>query len=241
MTTPLAPAVLTERLTSPPSLQRGFEWNRSKWGMVVRDLPSASALLDELPAEVDRDTIREVVQSNLDPEHALGAFVAMYMWGGPSGYGPHRARSVLTGVRTKYNLDAPISDVVADRLLAAADCVRESDPVEAFRLMNNEGRVKYLGGAFFTKWLSFASMTESIDGPDVAPILDARVSKWIAEATAGSTQTRLSPRSTADYRRYLDLLDRWGEPHGRSRAQVELTIFELTRDNPVEDPPIGCS
>lgn len=234
MIPPPTPAALEERLNSPPSLQRGFAWNRSKWGAVVHDLPSASALLDGLPSVVDRDAIREVVQANLDPEHVLGAFVAVYMWGGPTGYGPHRARSVLTGVRSKHNVGAAISDVLADRLIAGAECVQESGHVEAFRLMNNEGRVKYLGGAFFTKWLSFASMIESIDGPDVAPILDARVSKWIAEATSGSSQIRLSPRSTADYRRYLDLLDSWGEPHGRSRVQVELAIFELTRDRPVE-------
>lgn len=102
--------------------------------------------------------------------------------------------------------------------------------------MNNEGKIKYLGGAFFTKSISFASMVDSIDGPDVAPILDKRVSDWIAARTADAGNIRLSPRSTRDYRRYLDLLDSWGTPYGRGRAPVELAIFELTRGRPEASP-----
>lgn len=225
---PPVPEPLATRLASPLTSQQGFTWDRKKWATVAHDLPAAGAILNDLPDSVDREATREIVQANLVPGRVLGAFIAVYLWGGPGGYGPHRARGVLTGVRTRGNIDAPVDGSVEDRLLAGADRVRGAGAAEAFRLMNNEGRVKNLGGAFFTKWLSFASMVDSTDGDEVAPILDAQVCRWIAANTSGDMQVRLSPSSTQSYCRYLDLLDAWGAPFGRSRAQVELAIFEST-------------
>lgn len=100
--------------------------------------------------------------------------------------------------------------------------------------MNNEGKIKHLGGAFFTKWLAFSSMTGMVDGPEVAPILDKRVRDWIADHTTEYGGVSLSTTSSRDYNRYLDLLESWGAPFGRTRAQIELAIFELTRDRPAE-------
>ncbi|WP_218221868.1 hypothetical protein [Nesterenkonia sp. Act20] len=77
-------------------------------------------------------------------------------------------------------------------------------------------------------------MTSAVDGPEVAPILDKRVRDWIANHTADDDHVSLSTTSSHDYLRYLELLDAWGSPLGRTRAQVELAIFELTRDRPVE-------
>ena len=75
-------------------------------------------------------------------------------------------------------------------------------------------------------------MSNSIDGKNVAPILDKRVRDWIFQNTKGTDQISLRTTSTTHYQRYLNLLDAWGEPYGRSRAQVELAIFDLTRDRP---------
>ncbi|HEX7351641.1 hypothetical protein [Brachybacterium sp.] len=90
--------------------------------------------------------------------------------------------------------------------------------------------MKHLGGAFFTKWLAFASMTGAVDGSEVAPILDKRVITWLREHTTPSEG--LSTSRTPSYERYLELLDAWGGPFARTRTQVELAIFELTRDRP---------
>lgn len=95
--------------------------------------------------------------------------------------------------------------------------------------MNNEGKVKYLGGVFFTKWLSFASMVDSVDGPLVAPILDKRVRDWIASSTAMVQPVKLSTTSTADNRRYLKLLDGWGRPlrtNSRPGRAVDLRFVQ---------------
>ena len=92
--------------------------------------------------------------------------------------------------------------------------------------MNNEGYIKYLRAAFFTKWLSYSSMVHSVDGEEVVPILDKRVRDWIEATTEG--RENLSTTSTADYSRYVDILGAWGSESKRSRVQVELEIFRLT-------------
>lgn len=232
LSAPRVPAALAERLSAPVPEQQAFEWKRSKWLPVVHDAPDAIEALDALPKRLDRTIVRDVVQTNLAINRVLAAFIPVLIWGGPGGFGPFRARSILTGLRERANTAAPLDETIRQRLLAGADAVRESGPLEAFRLMNNECKVKYLGGAFFTKWISFASMVDSIDGSDVAPILDKRVSDWIAARTDDEDKIRLSPQSSRDYCRYLTVLDAWGLRFGRTPAQVELAIFELTRDRP---------
>lgn len=175
-----------------------------------------------------------MVQEQVANGRALAAFVPVMIWGGPGGYGPFRTRAVLTGNRSARNRTAPLDETVAHLLLEAARVVRRDGPVEAFRLLNNEGHIKYLGGAFFTKWMSFASATEGTDTEEVAPILDKRVRDWIEINTRDTGGISLSTTSTADYSRYLTVLDVWrrGNNWSRTRVQVESAIFDLSRDRP---------
>lgn len=227
MSSPKVPDVLATRLREDPSIQRAFPWDRRVWEPVVHDAPDAAAALQDLPDRIDRQIVRDVVQENLTREHVLGALVPMLIWGGPQPRRAFYARAILTGVRRRGNLNAPIDDSIRDRLLEAAHRVQQDGAAEGFYFMNNEGHVKHLGGAFFTKWLTFTSMTGEIDGPEVAPILDKRVIDWIREHTSGVV--KLTTRKTPHYERYLQLLDAWGTPYGRTRTQVELAIFELSR------------
>ncbi len=234
MALPAIPTALRLRLSDEIPPQRAFRWNRNPWMEIVHNLPDVAETLLSLPSELDREIIRKTVLENLQSDRVLAAFVPVLIWGGPGGYGPFRARSILTATRTRFNRSASIVPDLQDRLRDGAAAVRNDGAAEAFRLMNNEGKVKYLGGAFFTKWLSFASMVDSVDGPRVAPILDKRVRDWIASSTAMMQPVKLSTTSTADYRRYLELLDAWGGPYGRTRVQVEKSIFDLTRDRPAD-------
>lgn len=232
--TPSIPAALATRLSEDLPPQRAFTWNRAKWAPVVHDVPDAKTALDVLPDLLDRAVVREAVQGNLQGDRVIGAFVPVLIWGGPGGYGPFRARTILTGVKAQTNIDAPVDETIRDRLMKGSETARQSGAVEAFRLMNNDGKIKYLGGAFFTKWLAFSSMVDSIDGQDVAPILDKRVRDWIAAHTEGGERVLLSTSSSQDYGRYVELLEAWGTPFGRTRAEVELAIFDLTRDRPAD-------
>ena len=136
-------------------------------------------VLGRLADRVNRDTVRDVVLPELDAGRVLPAFASAMVWGyGTAGYGPTRVRWVLTGVRGRATLHAPVLATVSERLSAAVERVRTGGPIDAFRLMNNEGHIKYLGGAFFTKWLYFASAVNGADDPAAAPILDKHVRDW---------------------------------------------------------------
>lgn len=232
MSTPEIPDVLEPRLREAPPVQRAFLWERSVWEPVVHDVPDAAEVLQELPDRIDRQIVRDVVQANLTRDRVLGALVAVLIWGGTESLRAFVARAILTGMRRQGTWEMPVDDSIRERLLEGARRVREDGAVPAFRYMNNEGKVKHLGSSYFTKWLAFASMTGEIDGPEVAPILDEQVINWINKNTMPSE--RLRTAKTPSYERYLELLDAWGAPHDRTPTQVELAIFELTRDRPAQ-------
>jgi hypothetical protein len=89
--------------------------------------------------------------------------------------------------------------------------------------MNNTGKVAYLGGAFFTKWLYFTTAVDGIADPNAAPIFDARVANWLRAQRLASLRVYKTP----DYEQYLELLKDWGQRTGYAPAQVEAGIFHL--------------
>jgi hypothetical protein len=99
--------------------------------------------------------------------------------------------SQLTANRNRGNWKLPIDPMVESRLLEGARVAREEGPVEALRLMNNSGHIKFLGGAFFAKWISFASATSGVHSEEVAAILDERVRDWIDPHTRDTTRVNL--------------------------------------------------
>lgn len=227
---PNVPTVLAAKLAGPPVKQEKFPWSIDKWRPILADVPEALETLAELEPELGREEVRRVVQSELAAGRLYGAFVPAMIWGGPGGYGPARTRSILTGHRSRANAnDHDVDPSVPERLVAGATTARDVGLVEAYRLMNNNGRIKYLRGPFFTKWLYFTTAVNSIDEEGAAPILDKRVRDWIAAATDGAVE--LSPYTTSDYSKYLDVLDAWGRAGDspRTRVQVEVAIFQLSR------------
>jgi len=111
--------------------------------------------------------------------------------GRAGGYGPFRTRAIPTANRNRGNWKLPIDPMVESRLLEGARVAREEGPVEALRLMNNFGHIKFLGGAFFAKWISFASATSGVHSEEVAAILDERVRDWIDPHTRDTTRVNL--------------------------------------------------
>jgi hypothetical protein len=217
------PPLLAEVLAEQPVPQQAFPWKKAGWREMMHDLPAVLQVLNELPERVDRSLVRKVVLTELDGGRILPAFVSAMVWGhGDTGYGPTRVRWVLTGVKTD-TLTAPVRADVASLLQSGVETVRAQGPVEGFRHMNNAGRIKYLGGAFFTKWLYFTSALTSPDDPNAAPILDKQVHDWL-EQHAG---LRLDIDRTPDYERYIEVLTAWGDTRGRTPVQVEKAIFGL--------------
>ena len=221
------PERLSDALAADPVPQAAFRWNREAWAPVTEGVEGGSDLLDSLPDEVDRESTRDIVARELVVGHTLRAFLAVMVWGwGTTGNGPLRTRWVLTGVGRKDAFDHPVRSGIAPRLTRAAELVGERTPVEACRYLLNEGALKHFKMSYLTKWLYFASARGGLDDPRVAPILDTRVADWFA-SECGMT---LDLNRTDTYARYLRTLTEWGG-QTRTPAQVELAIFELTRQN----------
>jgi hypothetical protein len=222
------PPALAAALATGPAKQGAFSWSRPAWANQMRDLPDVLELLGILPREVDRVTTRDVVLRELDADRVLAAFVAAMVWGhGTTVYGPSRVRWVLTGTKGVPSAHGPVPhEVVTDKLRGAVEVVRKDGAAAAYSYMYGEGRLKYLGGAFFTKWLYFASSVDGVYAENAAPILDQRVTTWLG----ANARIALHPRQARSYLRYLELLDEWGGQYGRTRVEVEQSIFELTRN-----------
>lgn len=221
---PKVPTALGEVLEGAPLAQQAFLWLPAGWREALHDCPAVLAQLDKLPARINRNDVCSVVTENLERDDALSAFVPAMIWGyGDVGYGPDRVRWVLTGIKTKAAYKSAVDSDVALKLKDAVRIVRGDGPVAGFRHMNNAGRIKHLGPAFFTKWLYFASATSGSDDANAAPILDKRVKEWLTE----HADVTLDINKTVDYQRYVDLLREWGSPYGWTPVQVEKAIFGL--------------
>lgn len=206
------------------ALQGRFPWRRSSWEAALHDDQLTLELLHSLGDEVDRESTRTVVLEELAADRVVPAFVAAMIWGyGTTGYGPARVRWVLTGVRGRAAAAAPIRADVGEKLAMGARVARDLGPVEGFRYMINAGKVAYLGGPFFTKWLYFATAVDGIAGPNAAPILDAQVARWLRIQQVVSLRVDKTP----DYETYLRMLTEWGKRSGRAPAQVEAGMFHL--------------
>lgn len=224
MTPKLPPAALIEILEAEPKPQRAFGWNRDPWLSQMHDLPDVMEMLENLAPALNRGVTREEVLSSMDVGRVLPAFVVAMIWGyGKVGYGPTRVRWVLTGNETSRARDLPVDATVSDRLLTGSMKVRKDGPVEAFRFMNNEGKIRNLGSSFFTKWLYFVSAQAGPDDANAAPILDQRVVGWLTEHAG----VGLALNSTDAYSQYLDLISGWGAAYNRTPVQVEKAIFGL--------------
>ncbi len=221
---PEVPTQLAQVLVSDPVPQRAFRWVPEGWNKACHERPEILDRLAQLPERVDRGTVREAVLSDVGDGHVLSAFVSAMIWGfGDAGYGPARVRWILTGIRGSEAYGAPIRTDVEGLLGSAIDVVRSEGAIEGFRYMNNAGRIKHLGSAFFTKWLYFTSATEGPDDPRAAAILDKQVGDWLRD-NAGVT---LDIRRTPEYQRYIEILGTWGKMYSRAPVQVEKAIFGL--------------
>lgn len=225
MTIDIPPALLS-LLEEEPTPQEPFPWVRQPWLDQMHDRPEVLSTLEQLPDRVDRQLIRDVVMSELGSGRVLSAFVPamVWGWGTTSGRGALRTRWILTeiGDRSQSPVPFPVVASVSERLEAGAQAAREAGPEEAYRLMYNEGAIKHFGRSYFTKWLYFASALEGPDDAAAAPILDDKITDWL-----GKEADLYLDKSTASYAQYLELLACWGEPHGRTRVQVEKAIFKL--------------
>jgi hypothetical protein len=194
----------------PP--QPGIRWPRARW---LAWFPDSDELLGSLPDRLDRATVRGLCsEAARSPAAAWQAFLVVMVWGqGMNGYGPWRTARILQ--------DTPDA---TQRLATVARHLSQGGALDAYRRFGGDCRLRWLGPAFGTKYLSFCPQ-----GPgSPALILDRLVAQWLTNNTQYSF--RAGAWSPSTYRRYLELIWSWAAVLGVDAEEVEWCIFQAQAD-----------
>jgi hypothetical protein len=69
-----------------------FEWKKKNWAKYL----GAHSVLESLPNPIDREGVLDSFRLIRDPDSALDAYIASYLWGNANaGLGPYRAERVI--------------------------------------------------------------------------------------------------------------------------------------------------
>jgi hypothetical protein len=189
--------------------QPSIPWRRERW---LATFPESRQVLGSLPKNLDRATVPQAcLDAPSSPAAARGAFLVVMAWGhGRVGYGPWRTARIL-----QERSGAP------DRLAKVPQHLGNRGALDAYGLLGGGCRLRGLGPAFGTKYLSFCP--QSAAGPR-ALIFDRLVAGWLAR----HVEVRLNPVpwSPGTYRRYLELVGSWADALGVAGEEVEQCIFQ---------------
>ncbi|TAK71310.1 MAG: hypothetical protein EPO13_00290 [Actinomycetota bacterium] len=218
------PGDVLERVANGPQSAVGGQsvvvpmawWHRNLEGLPGRDLFGA---VDT--AQVSRRDVFTLASASDTNDGALTLLWWSLAWGAGN-------RLRLCSQR----IDSVREDVRgAGTTLRRAAALAGDGPGAAFRLLAGPDRIKYLGAAFFTKYLYFAGCGRS-EHPCL--ILDANVA--LALHDRGWSSLKASGGWGADtYERYVELARRWSTEAtlaaGRTvaPAEIELALFKLGR------------
>ncbi|MFJ4552045.1 8-oxoguanine DNA glycosylase OGG fold protein [Streptomyces sp. NPDC088817] len=141
--------------------------------------------------------------------------VAALVWGTGT-----KARSVKR--RAHIFVRSSPADIDA-RLGEALDVLRERGAADAYRALNSEQHIPYLGPAFFTKVLYFAGHGDGA-APQLPVILDSVVSRALVATGAADASWPGNGWTTAQYRLYMDGVNECARARGALPDQVEAAL-----------------
>ncbi|WP_043422434.1 8-oxoguanine DNA glycosylase OGG fold protein [Arthrobacter sp. 9MFCol3.1] len=203
----------------PP--QEAFEWEKKNWQKYLGN----SRILEALPNPIDRPGVLETFKLVQDPDSALDAYVASYLWGyAKANFGPYRAERVI-----RLNADPETGKHFAVELHTLSQISMADGGTAAFEHVVHKRQAdrKFFaqwGPAFATKFISFA--TKASDQVATTPIMDSIVARWFKNHCQEIGPLWLNWNSASSYRRYTECLAEWAEDLGIEPEQVEQLIFQ---------------
>lgn len=209
------PAFLTrvdEWVLSGRPDQHSIDWNPAPW---VKEFPEHAEFLNDLHIKylgfLNRDTVKITVHEESENSHYINGFLAVMIWGyAGDPRGPHRTNKVLS------------QDNASSSIVKAYAALLNNDVKAAYSALVKEGP-KYLGPAFATKYLYFASHKNVSPTP---LILDSLVTVGLARW--GNKSYNAITASAKDYLEYLEYMKFAADETGLSEQNLEFLVFSET-------------
>lgn len=210
-------------------LAQGFPLRTSWWRRYVEP-PWWPEAMDHLPEMPERPGYQWITRqdvfnlaADMSPEGRVRLLLASYMWGTGSS-------AFLVGRRVRVFTRTPL-EVVGERLVSAADLLHSQGAVAAYEslLARQPNHIKYLGPAFYTKYLYFTAGHPPTVQPQplildkfVARSLNSHVDGWALRDNGWSGST---------YGRYLTLAAERATQGGpdTNPAGFEMALFRAGR------------
>jgi hypothetical protein len=206
------PAFLTrvdEWVLSGCPEQNSIDWNLEPW---VNEFPEYEVFLNNLYMGnlgfLNRDIVKNTVQEECENSRYIEGFLAVMIWGYASDpRGPHRTKQVVSQEKAFTSIETAYTSLLNDDVKSAYEALVTNGP-------------KYLGPAFATKYLYFASQ-ESVTPTPL--ILDSQVAEGLARW--GNNLFNSITASAKDYLNYLDYMKIAAQKIGLSEEDLEFLIF----------------
>ena len=189
--------------------QNAMDWNLDRW---TEEFPEYKDFLEHLYigklGYLDREYLQQVVSQENENGNPINGFLAVMIWGyGPDPRGPFRTRRII---------DQP---QISEALNSTLDALEKENISVAFSALVTNGP-KYLGAAFATKYLFFASTENSEFTP---LILDSLVSE--ALQFWGDYRVNSQTKNAGEYVGYLNYMQACSEHLDLSMSELEMVLF----------------
>ena len=206
------PAFLTrvdEWVLSGCPEQNSIDWTVEPW---IAEFPEHKDFLQNLYLKhlgfLNRDIVKRTVQGKSEESRYIEGFLAVMIWGYASdSRGPHRTKQVLSQKNAQISIEKAYTALLSDDVMGAYTALVTNGP-------------KYLGPAFATKYLYFASQ-DSISPTPL--ILDSQVAEGLARW--GNSLYNSITASAKDYLNYLNYMKLAAMKIGMSEEDLEFLVF----------------
>jgi hypothetical protein len=189
--------------------QNSIEWDTEPW---ITEFPEYEGFLNELHVKylgfLNRDLVKKTVQQESANSRYVEGFLAVMIWGytGDS-RGPKRTQRVLLQQNARFSIEK------------ANKALTQNDVKSAYIALVTDGP-KYLGPAFASKYLYFAS------NKNVSPtplILDSQVVKGLERW--GNKFYKSTTASASDYLDYLEYMKLSADKFEINAEELEFLVF----------------
>ena len=206
------PAFLTrvdEWVLSGRPDQNAIDWTTESW---IVAFPEHKDFLQNLHYKhlgfLNRDIVKRTVRGESKDSKYIEGFLVVMIWGYASDYrGPYKTKQILSQDNALSSIEKAYVALLSGDIAGAYSALVTNGP-------------KYLGPAFASKYLYFASQKSVVPTP---LILDSQVAEGLARW--GNTLYNSITASTKDYLNYLDYMKLAAEKIGLTEENLEFLIF----------------